>query len=524
MRRSNRALLFLGRSVFVALSLILLSGSCAAAEFVGDFLKKKDKWPELVGLRFALEGRLSTGSGHVLLLRKLSLAFHSESELPDLSGKNQVVEVVGELRKDSKDVLFFELLTVTRQPTDLDRLADERRKLDLRVVDPWYRLGDWAVQRGTFYSDDELIAAGRDLYRAGIRSERNLIRQPDGNDYRRLAEKVSRLGLEKELQMQFIYEAHLQTWQKTRRDSTSAELITLASIVSAELPGANQSVDDLSAVDRPQWLQSPLAFYESATVEARQRLHRYLYQQIMREGIEKQASPDGRNGQEIAALFRLHLPEMPKLADEYRDRELAYRRSQILKATRAEMLVLCEDLEKLGRKEESEAVFREWFQNRERELRLQGVDGLVELASEYETLIEGSQQKVVDLLMEVERKRPGSNFVAERLEAYGYRMLNGKWAGAAEAAAIENLPINRAMREGRVIRGMTASQVRRTLGEPAVKSRLLTARNVVELWSYGGGSSTSRLTVRMARSSRVGDGVVIAVVDGSSPTGANPAP
>jgi len=516
MRVSDRLQHWTLKAGLVSALLMLWCGS-VSAEFVGDFLKRKDKWPELIDLRHVIEGRLSTGAGKVLLLRKLPIAFQSKDDLPDLSGQ-RVVEAVGILRRDDKGELYFELLSVTRLDSDLERFQHQRLKLPARESEPLYQLSDWALARAEFYKDEELRSAAIELVRRAL--EREKANAPDFN--RAAVEKLSRraqkYGLAEEIQGPYLYEAHLKTWQKTHLQAKADELISLGEELFAELPGADVPVELTTATDREAWLQSPLATYETADAATRLRMHRYLYQQIMLEGIEKKALKDASNGQIIAGLLRKHLPEYSTLADQYRDRELAWRRSRITKATRAEMLALCEEQEAIGRKDESLAVFKEWFSHRERQLRLEGPDGLVELASEYETLVEGSQQQVVDLLLEAERKRPGSNFVAERLEAYGYRQMEGQWLGSEQATARENLPINRAMREGRVIRGMTSSQVRRTLGEPSIKTRMLTSQSIIELWTYGAGTASSRLTVRLQRRSRISESIVTSVGDsGTSP-------
>ena len=76
--------------------------------------------------------------------------------------------------------------------------------------------------------------------------------------------------------------------------------------------------------------------------------------------------------------------------------------------------------------------------------------------------------------------------------------------------------IQLAIREGRVLRGMTVEQVVQTLGQPTGISRIAYRRSVIELWSFKEEGS-SGMVVRFRRS--VADPTSASIVEDVSPTG-----
>ena len=68
----------------------------------------------------------------------------------------------------------------------------------------------------------------------------------------------------------------------------------------------------------------------------------------------------------------------------------------------------------------------------------------------------------------------------------------------------------RAVREGRVVPGMRAEDVRSVIGGPTSRTRIATIGQVSELWVYGE-RGTSRLTVRLLRRSPRAELTVVGV-------------
>ena len=511
------------RRYATALAVLVLFGfgafpqSCSAAgQSVEEFLKTKPRWPKLVGTTFRIEGRVTTGAGTVLKLHKLPLLFVSEEELPELSGPNLAVEVVGRLRKRETGVLEFELLTVKRTESDIRRVNRLRVVLPRDDPEAWYELGDWAMNRVRFYQsgrdiDRQLAKEATSIYRMAIRKERTVMTDPNYNSLQALAFKSEKYGLGEEFKLPLLYEAHYQTWHDTSATAPSEELETIALRIANELPEASTPVGEFDAEFVSKWREGPVRFYTGSAESLRPQLHRLLYQQVMLESIEKDAEIDGRNGDEIAARIAKQIPEFSSLAETYRQKTLDWKIANVKGLAREDAVSLRQHLIDAGEEARADKAIRAWFTPVESRLRRQGAVGLIELAFEYEDLFDDGEM-AVQLLLESDRVKPGSSYVAERLEGYGYTRIEGRWRRKSDVMAGSESPIDIAIRNGRVIRGMTSAHVRKAIGQPDSISRVLTSREVLEYWVYRTPSG-SGLSVRLSRPLNRHEGLVRRVFD-----------
>ena len=488
----------------------------AAGQSVEDFLKTKPRWPKLVGTTFRIEGRLATGAGTTLKLSKLPILFISDEELPELSGSDLAVEVVGRLQKRDTGVYEFELLSLRKTESDLERVNRLRVDLPRSDPEPWYELGDWAMNRVRFYQsgrtlDQKLTGEATELYRMALRKERTRMTVPTFRMLRDLALKSERYGLGGEFKLLLLYEAYYRTWEDVRRKGSAKELANVATRIAQELPEANKPADEFEKDFVEEWRKGPVGFYERSPVELHPQLHRLLYQQVMLQSIETDAASDGKNGDEIAARLKEFIPEFSTLAENYRARALQWRVDNVQALTREQALALKQELIDAGDAAGSDRAFRKWFTHIESKLRQKGADGLIDLASEYESLFDDGRT-AVRLLLEADRAKPGKSYVEERLEAYGYTRAGGRWRLKSEINEGDLSPIDQAIRAGRVIRGMTSTHVRKALGPPDSVSRVLTSREVLEYWVYRVPSG-SGLSVRLSRPVNRHEGIVRKVFD-----------
>ncbi|MFT5327946.1 MAG: hypothetical protein ACI8P0_005852 [Planctomycetaceae bacterium] len=523
MNSSPRESNFVRRCATV-LALLVLIGfaafpqSCSAAgQSVEEFLKTKPRWPKLIGTTFRIEGRVTTGAGTVLKLHKLPLLFISEEELPELSGSDLAVEVVGRLRKRETGVFEFELITLRRTESDIQRVIRQRADLPRDDPEPWYELGNWAMNRVSFYQsgreiDRALVIEGRSIYRMALRKERTIMTNPTYQSLKALAVKSEKYGLGDEFKLPLLYEAHYQTWHDTSAKVSSEELEAIALRIARELPDAATPVDEFDADFVSEWRKGPVRSYKDSDESLRPQLHRLLYQQVMLESIGKAAEIDGRNGDEIAASIAERIPEFTKLAEAYRQKALDWKIEHVKDLLREDAVSLRQHLIDTGDEARADAAIRAWFTPVESRLRRQGAVGLIELAFEYEDLFDDGDT-AVQLLLESDRVKPGSSYVAERLEGYGYIRVEGRWRRQGDASASSQSPIDIAIKNGRVIRGMTSAHVRRAMGrQPDSISRVLTSREVLEYWVYRT-QSGSGLSVRLSRPLNRHEGIVRRVFD-----------
>ena len=507
-------------AIIVLLAIVVLALSpqisVAAGQSVEEFLKTKPRWPKLLGTTFRIEGRVATGAGTVLKLHKLPLLFVSEEELPELSGPDLAVEVVGLLRKHETGILEFELLSIRKTESDIQRVIRLRVELPRDDPEPWYELGNWAMNRVRFYQsgreiDRELAKEATSIYRMAIRKERTVMTNPNYRLLRELAFKSEKYGLGDEFKLPLLYEAHYRTWRDTSAKAASGELETIALRIAKELPDADKPVEEFDAEFVSNWREDPIFFYKDSDIALRPQLHRLLYQQVMVESVEKDAEIDGRNGDEISARITEKIPEFSRLAETYRQKALDWMIAHVRELVREDAVRLRQQLIATGEEARADKAIREWFAPVESKLRRQGAIGLIELAFEYEDLFDDGET-AVQLLLESDRVKPGSSYVAERLEAYGYTRVDGRWRREGDITPADKSPIDIAIRNGRVIRGMTSAHVRKAIGQPDSISRVLTSREVLEYWVYRTPSG-SGLSVRLSRPLNRHEGIVRRVFD-----------
>lgn len=511
------------RSAFVAIIMLASTPlALASGETIEDFLKLKSKWEELIGSKFLLQGRVYATTENVLGLQGCTLEFRAKEKLPRFDVKKDVVEVAGELARDERTgAIYFKLSSFKRLESD-DRVFERRRtELNRLSSRPWYELGDWAVGRGAFYKDMELTQKGKQCYEEAIRIERSTMKERTVEALQELSRKSVELTGKDTLKQQLNHEvAHLRWTEAMKSRATADELYGHAVNLARDWPGSDQPLVAADQALRAEYLLAPVDCFDKTVVdpqlsseqrEARcRKIHRIMFSELVLESLKRRLKKDGSNGKAVAAELLRVLPEYSDLAVGYRDAENAARLVAVDKLSFTEMSALRKELTELGRTEESKDLHVRWFTKREEVLRKQDAAGLVELAALYHTGYEGPRDRrriVIDLLMEAERQRPGIEDAKTLFAAYGYRQYEGRWLTEAEIKAIENSPTAIAMREGRVIPGMTRQQVRKTLGAPSAVTKLLSSKHVTEYWIY----RESRFSVKLSRTTSQTEPIVVAI-------------
>ena len=507
------------RLALAGLLCCLVSQSAWAVISVEDFLAAKPRWEKLADQNrpMVVEGRVSTMKGRTIILQKCSkeIKFVSERDLPTATGSD-VAEVSGRLQRDetTQQVYFF-VERVKLIDNDLLRVQKSRRDLPKNDADAWYALGDWALNRAKFYgkTDDPLYAESKRIFELAIFRERRLMEDRTPKTLRELATKARRYNIDEAARMSIVHESYLMDWKSIRLRGESGELLGLATTMASALPGSGDALADSSVVKdlKTRYFVDPQKFYDETSGDevTRKQLLRILYQKVVEEAIKKEEDPDGKKGKAVAKIIKDYLPERIDEADAYIVAERNWRLKNVASFLRPEMLSLREEFVKLGEREKAAQVFEKWFSRKDSELRRQGVDGLLDLASEYEIrhdVLDDDEtaekkrihDRIIEILMDAYRKNPDLGSTKRRLEEYGYRLRDGEWKTPKEIEKFLNTPRQRAMAEGRVVPGMTDKEVVKSLGKPDRVSLILTARTVIELWAYGAPDETP-LVVRLVR-------------------------
>jgi hypothetical protein len=501
------------RLLILVLVIALHAGQAGAAVIsVEEFNAQSENWNSYAQgqLSFTLEGRYSSVSRNNLRLKNCDLAFRPEKgkEIPKPLGDSTRVEVAGKLILDGgKPVFIVERLRDL--PSDLEEVRKRAASLRREKHEDWYALGAWTRSRGAFYKDASLEEEADDFLKKGIEAERRAIPEDKPEQYLSLASKVVQLKLSERLREELVHQGHRNIWDAERK-ARPDRLREIAEQMARDLAGAEVALEPPAPRLEERYAKEPLTAYEAASGEERRKIHRLLYSAVTVARIEGGATADGSNGLSIAETIDRDVPERHALAEMYREKELTFRLGKIGTATRAEVDALAKLYEDREEKELARKAIQTWLSKREELARKDGPDALKLLADEHLRLLK-DPKKAVELLLEAWKQSPDSEEIAQQLEKLGYRQKDGKWMTLAEFNAIPVDPILKAMSRGDVVIGMTSTQVKKSLGAPNSITKVVSADDTAEIWTYGA-RNTTRLSVHILRRHRsTAEGKVIEI-------------
>ncbi|MGH7199117.1 MAG: hypothetical protein ACREJB_00825 [Planctomycetaceae bacterium] len=480
----------------VTIVAVMLSGTAAlaqdAARSVQEFNADEEKWRSYatLNLQLTIEGRYSSIARGSLRMRNCDLAFRSaDSEgFPRLRGDSDVIQVTGRLEQQGSRFVFL-VERLRERPSDLQTLKTRETALDRRTPDGWYELAEWASHRGEFYDDDELRRAADRLTFRAVEIERTALDDDDAAARFALAARLPDLGLPDSLRMELVHEGWRVLYDQEREKET-ADWSDFAARMKRDLPDSEIPLDAPQPKLQQRYEANPLSVYQNAGESDRRKLHRLFYADVLLKTIL--ADAEDRTGFEIADRIDRDLPERHALAEEHRERALADRLANVGTATRPEMLELAATFRKRDDADRARQTMEEWLTAKRERLAQDDPAGLRQLAEEYRSLLE-DEKTAAALLLKAYELSPSPE-VAARLEQLGYRQRDGQWLSRSELEDLPEDPLAKAMREGRVTKGMTADQVRTTLGNPTASVRIATSGRISEIWTYGEPGS-SRLAI-----------------------------
>ncbi|MBM83560.1 MAG: hypothetical protein CMJ78_23620 [Planctomycetaceae bacterium] len=479
----TRTLSFSGFKQFLFSALIVLVPSIAAAQSdaqpIQEFLKLKDKWQKLEGSAFRLEGQYRSISKNLLRFKKCDLSFWGKTDYPRLSRTSQTVEVVGRLsRRNGK--LVFTVDRLTELPSDLETFREMQSKLDNPKHDDWYKLGNWAQNRGKFYEDDKLLERSRYAYNKGIALEYDLLKgeKPDG--YFTLANRIASFELPDAMAEEFTHEGYWVAFSNVSKTDVK-EMTALLKELKDKLPGSIIPIDPPTPKTRAEYLKAPITTYKKSDKFTRRQLHRMLYSELQLAMILIPVVKDGSNGFEIAAAIDKDVPEKAALAEQYRDRELDYKLANVSKFPRQEMQALSKQFETRKQPEKARETIAKWVEARAKTI-LDGNDDddRLELANDYLNLL-GDQKRCIEILIATHKANSRNEEVANRLGELGYVLVGDEWLTKDEAG---DIPKTKPKQKALVETGDSIADVRRLLGDPTSVSKIASRQYILQVWIF----------------------------------------
>jgi hypothetical protein len=460
-------------------------------------------------VQYQVEGRGTLLNRRRVQFRNCRIQFEAVNDLAAPSRRNSNIEVTGTVVRDEETKAYaFRVESLRELPNDLETFLERRRELRNQSADAWYKLGDWARQRGEFYKDQELLARAQEADLRGLELEWQGPARGDPPKLLALAEKTRRLGLPETLSQELRHEALVDLWQKTRGESGQA-LADLLKQMAELLPDSTVPLSDPHEQLQKDYFASPLVVYRSADGPGRKTLHRLLYLDVLLRTITADLAADGSNGFAIAGKIDTLAPEQHAFAETCRDRALAARSREVETLTRTDMLALAEEYRGRQQPQRAEQLIESWLTLRQRRLESDDIEGLIQLTDEYRSLLKHND--IADrLLKEAWKKNPRATEISGRLQRAGYRLYEGAWLSAAEYNRRPEGHLDQAIRAGRVEIGMSAGNLRQSLGAPQRLARSATSGQITEIWTYDQVGST-RLTVRLQRNRRQTEATVTEV-------------
>ena len=465
--------------------------------FVETYNKLLEMKKVAINVDYRIEGRISSKAPNRLTLQKCSQVFRPAKgeTFGKPPARHGVVEIFGRLQVvDRKRVIVVS--SIRFHSDDVIRYEMKKNALRRNNPDDWFGLAKWAAKRAKFYEDKVLRERTIEANRHGIELQRKTLPKVNATTLLALAKKAADLNLPDPIRLQFVHEAHRTTWdemQKTKRP----DMTLLLNALKNQLPGVTDRLPTPQPELEKTYRKNPVAVYRQADEKARKKLHRIFYSDVLLASILQTAEADGNNGFNIADRIDEMLPEQHELAERQREREMKERLANIDRLTRQEMLDLADRFRRRKQPAKADEAVKKWLKATESQFRKEGPIGLLKAADEYIDLLE-DRDKGVALLKEAYKLSPEAERIAERLTQLDYRLDDGEWVPIGDVKKRPETPIQKAIREGRVIKGMTAPQVRSVLGNATSVTRIATAGKISELWIYGERNAT-RITVHLLR-------------------------
>jgi tetratricopeptide (TPR) repeat protein len=497
--------------LFVAAAIAWSSGSAARAEDAMSIpelmaAKKAGLWAGYAQSQASMkiEGRYAVISSTLLRFLKcegLNFVWFNEEEsfpIDPAHIRNHNLEVFGhfETRSDKPTFVVRQILTL---PSDADALRTRKTALFEAPVERWYELGDWASSRGAFYGDPDLAHEAKELYAEAVRRERRLLPN-DALDRRlALAKKYPRYGLPEDDRLEFVHESLALRWQLMKDTRASAQdLDNLCDRISENLRGCKVPLTPQDEALRKRSVSDLVGSYRTAPATERLRMNRALWAEVRSAFLDAWAKERNRDPLQLADRIDRELPEQHARAEALRSGALDQRLADVVRLSRDDLLNLVTQFQQRGQPEKALQAKRAWVKAKEERLTHEGSPSdLVQAAREYLSLLDDTES-AARLLIAASKSAPDLKEIGAQLERLGYRHVNGKWLTAVEIAALPVDPLQKAAETGRYV-GMTREQIRKAIGVPDSRTRIVASGRLSEVWIYSQ-DAKSRLAIHFVGS------------------------
>jgi len=486
-------------AITLFLSFLFISARSASAQVhsIPEFLDQKAKWPRLIGTSWRLEGRYAVIFPNGLRFKKCDLPFRFDPGINKPPSGSSVIEVSGKLAKEDGEIVF-RISSIRSRPTDQETLTAMRAEIDSSVPEDWHELANWAKKRGTFYADPLLMKKVYELNQQGILTAKRRIQSGEYQALDKLTNRAIALKMEPGLIRSMQHESLRMQYDLIKdQEKQAGELPVLLTAIGKKLPASRTKLKTFPAALEERYRKGPVLLYSDSEPSIRDQLDRLFYIDVSLARIESQARPNGSNGNAIAAMITKEIPERTDLIEKYELLELEYQFERINAMTRQEMLDFAQNLIDRKMEERAVTVKQQWIKAREPLLSQDGARGYCELAEEWLSLLDDHPAAVKAYIM-AWKHDPSYQHAIKGLRDEDMVLQNKKWIRRIDMKPTVETELEKAAREGRILVGMTASQVQTALGtKPTHIIRMAAIGKTTELWVF----DATNISIRLSRRS-----------------------
>ena len=473
---------------------------------VRDLVGKKESWDKWAREKklLRISGRFGGRAGRQFRLDRLSIQIlpSRKTLLPLNLMADQRLSVRGTLRKEGSR-FYLDATFVSAGPTDIARLVAMSQRVDPRKPSEFYELADSYKEIAEFYEDSEIDAQIRQMYSRAFAMQRRIARG-NADELLDLLKRGKQLKSAPELLQAIQFEILVTQWRAAPADPRIVQQIKDG------LEGWKDPATFSTEAAEKQFLKEMIAEYEEANLKDRRVMERRFFRAVRLPEILKTLKKDGSNGNAVSDRIRQELPEEQGEIQRTSLLYVQWRLKQTPDLSRRQLEELHRLLRDNGREAEFSLPLQTWLTTQEKRLKGDTLNNSLLLAEEYLFAFDRwknprHKAAAVELLKKAWTKADLSapdeaELILVQLKQLGHQRLKGRWLTTDAMSSLPRNDVDLAMKEGRVVPGMTAKQITDTLGEPSRRIRVISAAHVHEVWVFREAGSTA-VTVHLERES-----------------------
>jgi len=470
---------------------------------IRELIAVKKNWPLFAETHtsFVVRGVISSRTDEQIHMRNCKLHFIMDSpdSFPRLKPGSKMVKLTGHFDTENNVPVF----KVTKAASEFSlEQVHLQMSVEIDTTNPaaWRKLAAYTAAESKFYENNDLFLVAANAFEHSYVVTRTLQGKATSEEIQAWVTSMKEFGVPKDSIELWEYERFMMEWQKLQSNPQpqNAPLLRLAKDISTKYPASLTPLEVPVPKLEESSQQNPIKTFRESDQGQQNRLWRLLYREVLKTEVLLSAKDDGSNADHIRDQLKEAIPDLPDLYLSYDLLWLDWRFSQLGQSGKEEAIKLSVEYRKRNQSERGNKALETWLMKRLQVWSQEGPAGYVRAAEHYIELLE-DKEKAHELLLKAWKLSPGQEETAKALESLGFRLHSGSWLPVAEYRKLPPDPIQTAIRNGEVIKGMTAQQVERSIGKPELTEHSFSTGHISEAWIYGD-DKRKRIVVHLLRS------------------------